>query len=166
MANILEAFGTAAAFTTTNANLAPSATAGWKSNAIDNSASLYDDALVHVELAAVNTAPAGSKCVFLYAYALVNGSGSAYTSSGDGTPDGSEGTIVFPDVTANPISMPLLGTIPYPVQNKAINAGPFGVARCFGGVLPPEWGICMVNDSGMTLNVTAIRYVEVKYTAA
>jgi hypothetical protein len=166
MADIKEKFGTATAFTKTNANLASSATAGWKSNSIDNSANLYDDALVHVELAAVNTAPANSKAIFLYAYALVDGSGSAYTSSGDGTPDGNEGTITFPDVTANAIPLPLLGVIPYPVQNKAINAGPFSVAKCFGGVLPPKWGICMINHSGMTLSVTNIKYTEVNYTVA
>jgi len=166
MADIKEKFGAATAFTKTNANLASSPTAGWMSNVIDNSSNLYDDALVHVELAAVNTAPASSKAIFLYAYALVDAAGSAYTSAGDGTPTGSEGTITFPDVTANAIPMPLLGTVPYPVQNKAINGGPFSVAKCFGGVLPPKWGICMINHSGMTLSVTNIKYTEVSYTVA
>jgi hypothetical protein len=136
------------------------------SNAIDNSSNLYDDALVHAEFAAVNTAPANSKAIFLYAYALVDTAGSAYSSSGDGTPSGSEGTITFPDITTLPVAMPLLGVVPYPVQNKAINAGPFSVASCFGGVLPPKWGVCMINHSGMTLSVTNIKYIEVKYTVA
>ena len=166
MANILQSFGTTTAFTKTNANLATSATAGWVSNAIDNSSNLYDDALVHVELAAVNTAPANSKAIFLFAYALLDTAGSAYTSAGDGTPSGSEGTLTYPDVTQFTVGMPLLGLIPYPVQNKAINAGPFSIAKCFGGVLPPKWGIGMVNHSGMTLNVTNIKYTEVKYTVA
>lgn len=166
MADIKEKFGTATAFTKTNANLTTSATAGWVSNAIDNSSNLYEDALVHVELAAVNTAPANSKAIFLYAYALLDTAGSAYTSTGDGTPSGSEATITFPDVTALPVNMPLLGTIPYPVQNKAINAGPFSIAKCFGGVLPPKWGVAMVNHSGMTLSVTNIKYVEVNHTVA
>jgi hypothetical protein len=164
MSDVKLAFGSATAFTKTNANLANSATAGWKSNAIDNSSNKYLDALVSIELAAVNTAPANSKAVFLYAYALVDGAGSAYTSSGDGTPNGSEGTITFPDVTANPIPMPLLGIVPYPTQNKAINGGPFSVAKCFGGVLPPKWGVCMINHTGMTLSVTDIKYVEVYNT--
>ena len=43
MATITEFFGTATAFTITNANLATSATAGWQSNAIDNSSNLYLD---------------------------------------------------------------------------------------------------------------------------
>ena len=166
MATIKEAFGTATTFTKTNANLATSTTAGWMSNAIDNTSTLADDALVNIELAAVNTAPANSKAIFLYAYALVDGSGSAYTSTGDGTPSGSEGTLTFPDVTTLPVVMPLLGVVPYPVQNKAINGGPFSVARCFGGVLPPKWGVAMINHSGMTLSVTNIRYIEVTYTVA
>ena len=166
MADVKEAFGTATAFTKTNANLATSATAGWMSNAITNSTNLYLDALVNIELAAVNTAPANSKAIFLYAYALVDGSGTAYTSTGDGTPSGSEGTLTFPDVTANAIPMPLLGVVPYPTQNKAINGGPFSVARCFGGILPPKWGVAMINHSGMTLSVTNIKYIEVYNTVA
>lgn len=164
MADVKEKFGTATAFTKTNANLTNSATAGWMSNAIDNTANLYLDALVHAELAAVNTAPANSKAIFLFAYALVDSAASAYTSTGDATPSGSEGTLVFPDIATLPIVLPLLGIVPYPVQNKAINAGPFSVARCFGGILPPKWGIAMVNHSGMTLSVTNIKYIEVYNT--
>lgn len=164
MADVKEKFGTATAFTKTNANLATSATAGWMSNAIDNSTNLYLDALVTIELAAVNTAPANSKAIFLYAYALIDTAGSAYTSSGDTVPSGSEGTLTFPDITANAIPMPLLGVVPYATQNKANNGGPFSVARCFGGVLPPKWGVAMINHSGMTLSVTNIKYIEVYNT--
>jgi hypothetical protein len=166
MASVKEAFGTATAFTKTNANLANSATAGWMSNAIDNSSTLALDALVTIELAAVNTAPANSKAVFLYAYALVDTAASAYTGSGDTVPSGSEGTLTFPDITTLAIPMPLLGVVPYPVQNKAINGGPFSVAACFGGVLPPKWGVAMINHTGMTLNVTNIKYVELTSTVS
>ena len=166
MSDIKAGFGTATAFTKTNANLASSATDGWRSNAIDNSSNKYLDAMVTVELAAVNTAPGDSKAIFLFAYALLDTGGSAYTSSGDATPDGSEGTITFPNVTTLAVVMPILGTVPYPVQNKLINAGPFSVARCFGGTLPPKWGVCMINHSGMTLNVTNIKYQEVYNTVS
>lgn len=166
MATVKEAFGSGTAFTKTNANLATSATAGWMSNAIDNTTTLALDALVSLELAAVNTAPANSKAVFVYAFAVTDGTAAAYTSSGDTTPSGSEGTLTFPDVTANAIPMPLLGVLPYPVQNKAINGGPWSVAACFGGVLPPKWGVAMINHTGMTLNVTNIKYVEVTNTVA
>lgn len=166
MASIKVVYGTAANFTKTNANLASSATAGWKSNAIDNSTNLFLDALVMLQLAAVNTAPANSKAIFLYAFALLDTAGSLYTSTGDGTIDGSEGTVTFPDVTTLPVDVPLLGVVPYPVQNKAINAGPFSVARCFGGILPSKWGVAMVNHSGMTLSVTNIVYQPVYNSVA
>lgn len=160
--NIKSAFGTATAFTITNANLATSITAGWKSNAIDNSANLFLDALVQAELAAVNTAPANSKAIILYAYSLIEGT--AYASTGDGTINGSEGTVTFPDFSTLPVVLPVLGVIPYPVQNKAINSPAFSVAACFGGILPPKWGIAMLNHSGMTLSVTNIYYIEVYRT--
>lgn len=163
MADVKQAFGTATAFTITNAGLTSSPTAGWMSNAITNSGN-YLDALVQISLAAVNTAPGSSKAIFLYAYALIDTSGSAYTGTGDTVPSGSEGTITFPSIATLPVDMPLLGIVPYPVQNKAINAGPFSVAACFGGILPPKWGVAMVNDSGMTLNVTFIKYIEVYNT--
>lgn len=166
MATITQTFGSATAFTITNANLASSPTAGWQSNAIDNSANLYDDALVLTDFAAVNTAPASSKAIFLYAFGIVDGSGALYTSTGDAAPGASEATLTFPDVTTLPVVAPLLGVIPYPVQNKILRGGPFSVARCFGGVLPVKWVIGMVNHSSMTLNVTSIKYIEVKYTVA
>ena len=46
--------------------------------------------------------------------------------------------------------MPLIGIIPYPVQNKAINGGPFSVKKAFGR-LPYAWGVAILNFSGMTL---------------
>jgi hypothetical protein len=160
---ILEAFGSPTAFTITNANLANSATAGWQSNAIDNSSNLYLDALVTFDLAAVNTAPANGKAIFCYAFGLVDAAGAVFTSTGDGTPGASEGTLTFPDYTTLPVVAPLLGVIPYPVQNKILRAT-FSVARCFGGILPPKWAVGMVNHSGMTLSVTSIKYIELKNT--
>lgn len=164
MSSIKTAYGTATAFTKTNANLTSSATAGWKSNSVDNSTDLFLDALVSIELAAVNTAPANSQAIWLYAYSLIEGT--AYASTGDGTIDGTEGALTFPNVTTLPVVLPLLGIVPYPVQNRAINSPAFSVAACFGGVLPYKWGVAMVNFSGMTLNVTNIYYLPVYKTVA
>jgi hypothetical protein len=166
MATITQLFGTATAFTVTNANLTNSATAGWVSNAITNTSTLALDALVNFVFSAVNTAPANSKAIFCYAFALVDPAGSAYTSTGDGTPAGTEGALTYPDVTTLPVVAPLLGVIPYSVQNKAINGGPFSVAACFGGVLPPKWCVGYINHTGMTLAGSAHKYVEVRRTVA
>jgi len=164
MAIVKIAYGTATAFTKTNANLASSSTAGWMSNAIDNTSTLALDALVSIELAAVNTAPSSNKSIYLYAYSLIEGT--AYASTGDGTIAGTEGTLTFPDITTLPVVLPLLGVIPYPVQNRAINSPAFSVARCFGGEMPDKWGVAMINFSGQTLNVTNIFYQEITNTVA
>lgn len=165
-ANVKEAFGTTTAFTIANANLTNSATGGWKSNSVDNTTNLYDDYLMHWVLAAVNTAPANAKAVMCYAHTLVDDTGTAYTSTGDGTPDGSEGTLTFPDYTTLPVSCPMLGAIPYPVQNRALNGGPFSHARAFGQVAGPKLVVSMINHTGMTLSVTSISYRGVYYTVA
>lgn len=159
--DVKQRFNTLFSFTITNANIATSATAGWKSNLRDNSSNLFEDCLVRVRLAAVNTAPANSKALFIYASAEIHDSNTNFTSTGDGQIDGSEGTVTFPDVTTLAIPLPLLGVVPYPVQNKAIVSAPFSVARCFGGVLPPQWCIAWINHTGMTLSVTAVEGREV-----
>lgn len=159
--DVRQRFNTLFSFTITNANIATSATAGWKSNLRDNSSNLFEDCLVRFRLAAVNTAPANSKAIFVYAAAEIHDSNASFTSTGDGQIDGSEGTVTFPDVTANSIPLPLLGVVPYPTQNKAIVSVAFSVASCFGGILPPQWCIAFINHTGMTLNVTAIEGREV-----
>lgn len=138
-------------FTTTSLqSLATSATAGWGSAVVDNTTSLYLDALVQVVLAAVNTAPANSKALFVYAFSGSNSTDLTTTGTSGGTV-GTQGALTFPDVTTLPVAMPLIGIVPYSVQNKLIVSAEFSVARAFGGVLPPFWGITCVNHTGMTL---------------
>ena len=164
MSNVKLAFAGAVTLTITNANLASSATAGWQSAVQDNSSNLYVDALFEIVLAAVNTAPSASKAIFLYAWGTVDSSGSDFTGTGTNIPGTGEATLTFPDVTANDIPMPLLGIVPYSTQNKAINSGLFSIARCFGGILPPKYGVAMINNSGMTLSVTSAKIVPVYST--
>lgn len=166
MANVKLSFANAVSLTLTSANLTNSATAGWQSDGQDNTSNLYLDALVQVKLAAVNTAPANTKLIYLYAFGVADGTTSDYGTTGDGAPSGTVGTLTFPDVTANAIPCPLLGLIPYPVQNKALISAPFSIAKCFGGTLPAKYAIGMVNNSGMTLNVTSIKIVPVFLTVA
>lgn len=160
-ATLKTTFGTATAFTKTNlATLASSVTAGWKSNAIDNTTTRAIDALVGIELASVVAAPAGSKTLYIYAYGLIEGT--AYTSTGDGLIDGTEGTVTFPSVTTLPVVCKLIGTVPYPVTTKAINGGPFSVAAAFGGIMPDKWGIAIIHDMhASALSVTNAFYQEI-----
>ena len=112
MANIItESFGTVAAFTTTNiSGLTASATAGWQSNAIDNTTTVADDALVTLELASAAYGTTAGNTVYVFGYGLITGT--AYTTQGAGAtgPSGSEGTITLPNVTSAPVNLPLLGS--------------------------------------------------------
>lgn len=165
MSNILQAFGAVSSLTITNLNsLASSTTAGWNSAAIDNTSNLYLDYEVQIKLAAVNTAPGGNKQFLIYAAALLDDTGSDYATTGattGGAPSGSEGTLTFPDYTANPVNIPLIGQVPYVAQNVAIVSPPFSVAAAYGGHVPPKFVIALINHSGMTI-AAASNFVKVR----
>lgn len=164
-ASVKESFGSPTGFTNTNLNtLANSATAGWQSNKIDNSVNLYDDMIVNLVLgSAVWASP---KSVYLYAFGLIDETGTAYTSTGAAAPGASEGTLTFPDVTANPVVAPLLGVMGLSTASVAVNGGPFAIARCFGGVLTPKNGVGIVNQGGVAFASATANYREVYYTVA
>jgi hypothetical protein len=148
--------------TLTSANLTSSATGGWQSDGQDNTTNLYLDALVQIVLAAVNTAPANNKAIYLYAFGADTGSN--YTGTGAANASGTVGTLTFPDITANTPDCPLIGTVPYTTQNTAMNSSMFSIAQAFGGVLPPKYSLGMINYSGMTLSVTSIKITPVYLT--
>lgn len=130
-------------------SLASSATAGWSSPSVDNSSNLYLDAEVMIHLGAVNTAPGSDKAIYVFAYGSTDGT--IFTSTGtSGGTVGTDGALTFPSISTLPIVMPLLGVIPYPVQNKAIDAGPFYLSNAFRR-LPLYWGVAVLNFSGMAL---------------
>lgn len=144
-------YSTEQALTVTNLHsLASSATAGWGSQAIDNTGNLYLGAEVTVYLDPANTAPANSKAFFVYAYGSTNSTNYGTTGAATGGTCGTEGALTFPDVTTTPNNMKLLGTINY--QNADVpQMGTFNVESAFGGILPPFWGVAIVNHSGAAL---------------
>lgn len=165
MSLILEAFGSVVSLTITDLNsLASSVTAGWMSAAIDNTSNLYLDYLVQIKLAAVNTSPSSQKALFLYAAPVVDDTTNDYATTGaasGGGPTGTEGTITFPDITANPVNIPLIGVVPYVGQNAVIISPAFSVAAAFNDVIPPKFVLALINASGMTI-AAAGNYVKVR----
>lgn len=134
-------------------SLASSATAGACGTFVDNSTNLYSDASIMVHIVAVNTAPASDKNIYVFGFGSHDGS--IFTSTGtSGGTVGTDNALTFPSVSTLPIVMPLIGTIPYPVQNKAIDAGPFYMSSGFRK-LPPYWGVAILNFSGMALAASA-----------
>lgn len=151
-----QALGSVDTFTITNLNsLATSATAGWRSAVVDNTSNLYTDYAVQLVLAAVNTAAANSKQFIIFLYSLIDTSGSEYTTTGatsGGAPDGTEGTLTFPDFTANAVNLRFLASIPYIGTNTKIISPWIQVAPAIGGLfLPPKFGFAIINHSGMTI---------------
>lgn len=149
-ADVKQSFQSAQTMTVTNLHsLASSATAGWQSDAVDNSSNLYLDDLFQLKLAFANTAPANSKCVFLFASHSIDG-GTTYTNPATGT----EGTCTFVDVTANPQRMPVLGQIPYLAADEVARSRSFSMAATNSGVLPDHYAIALINHSGAALDAS------------
>lgn len=148
-------YGSVVTMTVTNLHsLASSATAGWQSAVVDNMTDLYEDALVQVVLDFANTAPANSRAAFIYAYA---GLETTYTNPASG----SEATITLTDVTTTAQNLKLVGSVPYNTADEAVESAVFSVAAAFGGILPPKWGLVIVNHSGAALAASGN---TVKYT--
>jgi hypothetical protein len=150
MSTLKQNLGTSNALTVTNlANLASSATAGWKSALVDNTTTLALDYQLSIMLPMANTAPANDKLVYVYLYgAFYDGSYWRYTDGGTATPiDGTEGTYTI----ANPNDLILFASLNYTTQYMTLNMGGRYIARAFGGRMPDGWGIVVVNYSGAAL---------------
>jgi hypothetical protein len=156
-------FSTVQTMTVTNLHsLASSPTAGWQGGAVDNTSDLALDALVQVVLDFANTAPANSKAAYIYAYGGIESG--VYSNPASGT----EGTITLVDVTANAQNLRLLGILPYTTQNEVAESSPMSVAAAFGGLLPPYWGVAIINHSGAALAASGntVKYRRVTATTA
>jgi hypothetical protein len=72
------------------------------------------------------------------------------------------------DVTANAQNLRLLGILPYTTQNEVAESSPMSVAAAFGGLLPPYWGVAIINHSGAALAASGntVKYRRVTATTA
>jgi hypothetical protein len=150
--------GAAVAMTVTNLqSLASSATAGWQSAVVDNTTDEYLDALVQVKLDFANTAPANSRSVYVFAYGGIESG--VYSNPASG----SEGAITLLDVTANAQNLRQIGFVPYTTQDEVAESSPMSVAAAFGGILPPYWGVVLINHSGAALAASGntVKYAPV-----
>ena len=153
-------YGTYTAMTVTNLHsLATDASApfgGWQSDKIDNQTTTKAiDYEIMVEIAAVNTAPANDKAVYVYAAPCVTTDGGTtwkYSDNGGNSDllDGAQGAC---DIS-EPNSMLLLGIIPYTVQNTVLNKT-FFLSSSTGGSVPDGFQIVIRNSTGMTFAASA-----------
>lgn len=154
MATINKAYGSYTALTITNLNnLAPSLTAGWQSARVSNLVTKALDYEVLIYLAAVNTAPANDKIIYIYAVPWVNDDSTGWycPDAGNATmPTGSEGTITIANANTTPSNIKLLGVINNLVQNTPMS-NVFNLSNAFGVTMPDGWSLILINYTGATL---------------
>lgn len=146
--------------TCTYGTLSSSGTVGRASTAIDNSTNLDLDALVIATITYPNSAPANDKSIYMYAYGSYDG-----TAYPEGITGSDAAYTIQGAAGALTTALRLIGVIPA-VQNVAATYGPFAVAPAFGGILPPKWGLVMLNYSGQTLSAGTVFYTRVSATVA
>lgn len=163
MPTITPVYGTKGTLTISLASLASDTNlvAGRASTAIDNKDT--DDAVDALVGGTITTgtSPTAARQIEVWAYGSyddTNFSGSATGSDANLTPD-------------EKTNMKLLAIIPtVNTSNKAYKWGPFSVAQAFGGLLPVQWGIYVVHNTGVALNATAgnheVEYYPVKFESA
>lgn len=145
MATVSLSYSSVQTLTVTNLHsLASSATAGWQSAVVDNTTDLYLDAVVQVVLDFANTAPANEACALVFAYAGLN---TTYTNPASG----SQGSITLTNAFTTEQNLRPLGRVPYTTADEVAEGSPMSVAAAFGGVLPPKWGVVIINYSGAAL---------------
>ena len=155
-------YGGAADLTITLASLASDTNlvAGRASTAISNITDDCIDAIVQGFTTTVSN-PTASRQIEVWAYGSVDGS----TYSGGAT--GSDANLTPQEKTL----MKLLTIIPTAsTANQQYNWGPFSIAQAFGGTMPRNWGIYVVQNTGVNLNASTslhkVTYNPVKYESA
>lgn len=150
MATIKESFAAATTITCTLTSLASGS--AQRSAVVDNSANLYDDAIVSIQITggAVTTG-----LVKVYAYASAD-DGTTYEAGGSSdaayTLRGSE---------------KYLGAVAT-FSSGGIATGVFSIAKAYGGTLPRNWGVIVDNRSAAALAASgnAVKYQGVTKTVS
>lgn len=147
MASVKTAYGTQGqALTITLASLADATSAGRESTVVDNRTNLFLDVLISAKIKTQNAGSiAAPSAAFIYAYGT--------TDDGTTYPD----TVTGADaaITLNsPTQLKLLGAIYAAAINTQYKGGPWSLAALFGGRMPAEWGVVVVNDTGTALSAT------------
>jgi len=153
MANIKPVYATEATLTWTPASLANGSYDA--SEDVSNTTNRYRDVIVRGKIR-TGTSPTSGGTFTIFAYGSLDGTAFTGGLSGNdgGTPAaGNEGILlrrVLEVVSVNSTS------------DVDYNWGPVSLASVFGGVLPPYWGIGIVNNTGVALNATGGNH-ETKY---
>lgn len=147
-------------------SLANSATAGWQSDKIDNTSLKASDFRLLFKFAAVSTAPANDKAIYIYAIPWYY-DGSTWTVGGDGgtttIPSGTQGTYTI--TASNNLGIPL-AILNYATQNQPIH-GSVRLSSKFGGTMPQGFSLVVINYTGMTIAASGnqVSYTPVTFVS-
>jgi len=162
-------YGTAVTMTVTALHsLASSATnvAGWTSGGVDNITNVYTDYLISGQFVVDNAGAATvNKSIKVYAYAAFNDTPTWPDLFSSGT-EGTEGAATVHDEEQRDCGMRLLwlGVVDAGTGETYVMP-PTSLAQAFGGVVPSDWALWVVQDTGQALESTgsALYYMPVHY---
>jgi len=116
-----------------------------ESRMIDNTERRFLDVLVQLQVIVTAGAPAGDKNCLIYAYGSARG-GAPYSGGASGQ-NADYGGLVGQLIS----NSPLIGIVTLDAANELFTSDVFSIASVFGGVMPEEWGIIVMNQSGQVL---------------
>jgi hypothetical protein len=149
--NIQSKFGTSGqTITVTCASLANGSARA--STAVDNTTTLYLDALVSINIKTGATGTATTGYINVYAYGTADG-GTNYTEGATGT----DAALTL----VSPTNLKLIGIVNAVANATTYKSGPFSVAAAFGGTMPDHWGIVVQNNTGGALDATEGSHLKV-----
>lgn len=149
-------WGTSSNITISLASKASSATVGQESTAIDNSTDRYIDVMVQLKIKLQTGTPANDETIYVFAYGSEDGT--TYT-------DNCTGSNASITLRQPPLVKPI-GVIPCPDSGGVTyESQPMYIAQAFGGKMPREWGIVVLNYTGVTLSATEGDHTK-KYSGA
>jgi hypothetical protein len=163
MATTQPAYAAAVTHTITLASLASDTNliAGRQGTVIDNSGSTLVDALVGGKVT-TGTSPTAARVIEVWAFGTYDGT--TY-SAGAGTTDAN-----FTPTGEKTLMRMLTSIDTTSTSNQTYEWGPVSCAEAFGGIMPPEWGVFVVHNTGVNLNSTGgnheVKHIPVTITTA
>lgn len=146
------------AITCTLANLAASATVGRSCAVIDNTVNLYEDISVFLGITTGSAALGTNPSVNVYVFAQ---DGAGNYEQEEGNPPGTDASYT---INANTIFR--TATV-FPVANSSkYYQRSFTLGNIFGGIIPPKWGLIVVNNTGAAFAASGFlfEYIGINYT--
>lgn len=170
MATVLQAFNSGpTTITIAPASTATSSTllAGVESDQIDNTANLFDEALLQ-GFVTVGTTPTINTFIYVYVWGSHTSLGTTARDVLDGT--SSAETITSAGIRDSFLKLAAVLIVDATTSDRTYEFGPISVRSLFGGAMPQYWGVFLTHNTGVNLNATAgnhqMKYTGVTYTVA